>query len=132
MLLMVLVVREHLDNPSSHIIFARGTTFLRSVPVSLVYKKSGLEGPNCSCHQPLIIMLMILPQLVTHCLRVERVKSEILACFVRTCTLLTFVLSLMKLLSCCKILLFLTNGFQQVIISCHLTCHWLMKWLIWI
>ena len=39
---------------------------LRTVPVSLVYNKSGLKGQNNLCHQPLIIMLMILPQPVTH------------------------------------------------------------------
>ena len=58
--------KRTLEKPSSLVIFARGTTFLRSVPVSPVYKKSGLKGPNHLCHQPLIIMLMILPQPMTH------------------------------------------------------------------
>ena len=66
MLLMVPVLREHSENPSSLISFARGTTFLSSVLVSPVYKKSGIKGLNHLCHQPLIIMLMILPQPVTH------------------------------------------------------------------
>ena len=65
-LLMVLILREFLGNPSSLVNFARGANFLRSVPVSPVYKKSGLKGPNRLCHQPLIIMLTILPQPVTH------------------------------------------------------------------
>ena len=66
LLLMVLVLREHLENPSSLVSFVRGTTFLRSVPASPVYKKNGLKDPNHLCHQPLIIMLTILPQPVTH------------------------------------------------------------------
>ena len=64
--LMVLILRESLENPSSLVSFARGTTFLRSVLVSPLYKKSGLKGPKCLFHQPLVIMLMILPQPVTH------------------------------------------------------------------
>ena len=57
--------KRTLEKPSSLLSFARGTTFLRSVLVSLVYKKSGLKGPNHLCHQPLTIMLMILPQPMT-------------------------------------------------------------------
>ena len=66
LLLMVLILREHPENPSSLVIFARGTTFLWSAMVSPVYKKSGIKYPNRLCHQPLIIMLTILPQPVTH------------------------------------------------------------------
>ena len=66
LLLMVLVLRKRPKNPSSLVSFVRGTTFLRSVLVSPMYKRSGIKGPNRLCHQPLIIMLMILPQLVTH------------------------------------------------------------------
>ena len=66
LLLMVLVLREHSKNPSSLVSFARRTTFLRSVLVSPMYRKSGLKEPNHLCHRPLIIMLTILPQPVTH------------------------------------------------------------------
>ena len=66
LLLMVPILREHSENPSSLVRFAREATFLRSVPVSPVYKKSGLKDPNRLCHQPMIIMLTILPQPVTH------------------------------------------------------------------
>ena len=44
----------------------KGATFLRSVLVSPVYKKSGLKDPNHLCHQPLIIIFTILPQPVNH------------------------------------------------------------------
>ena len=58
--------KRMLGKPKFLVSFARGTTFLRSVPVSPMYKKSGLKCPNCLCHQPLIIMLKILHQPVTH------------------------------------------------------------------
>ena len=44
----------------------KGDHLLKECSGLSLYKNSGLKGPNHLCHQPLIIMLTILPQLVTH------------------------------------------------------------------
>ena len=109
---------------SSLVDFARVITFSRTVPVFPFCQKCGLNNP---CHQSLVIMLMMPRQPVTLWLRVKKERLGILACYVRICIALTFVLAWMKLQSCWKILLFLSNSFQLVIISCPLTSHWLIQ-----
>ena len=123
-LIIMLKVWMHLFsahvNLSSLVYFARVITFSRTVPVFPLCHNCGL---NILCHQYLIIMLMMPHQPVNLWLRVEKERLDILSCYVRICIELTFVLAWMKLQSCCKILLFLNNGFQEVIISCILTSH---------
>ena len=112
---------------SSLIDFERVITFSRTVLVFPLCQKCGL---NILCGQSLIIMLMMPRKHVTLWLRLENESLGILAFYVRICTALTFVLTWMKLQGYWKILMFLSNSFQLVIISCLLTSHWLIKWLI--
>ena len=58
--------KRTLGKPKFPCKLCKGDHLLKECLISPVYKKSGLKGPNCLCHQPLIIMLTILPQLVTH------------------------------------------------------------------
>ena len=112
---------------SSLVDFERVITFSRTILAFPLCQKCGLNIP---CHQPLSMMLMIPCQPMALCLRVVKERSYILAFYVRICTVLTFVLAWMQLQSCWNILLFLSNSFQLVIVSCPLTSHWLIKWSI--